>query len=166
MRVVVVLLAALSLPGCTSVEEPGSAPLTERAVVAIALDHLPADTVAREGFPDEPPAPGGLVGSRLRYDEAAYEIAVYPDDGAGACSAAELPRCVDVASDEGAATLSWDGRGGLVSVSLVRDGGLSYVLGRGKPFQGDPREVDLHVDVERLLELLEDPRLRLVVTED
>lgn len=146
-------------------------PITQRAIAAIALAHLPDDTTMRVAMHDDG-APAGLVGADLRYagdgeyDGDLVEIAIHPDDGGPACGR-DL-ECAELDTDvEGArAWLTWEEEvpeedPGIVSVAFRHDGELSYVLQSGAVITGDPRELDLHITVGDMLRVLEDPWLRL-----
>ena len=153
----VALLAVLVLAsGCA---EDDTVPITDRAIAAIALDHLPGEPRRIGPVAERKDAPDGLAAATLRLDDTGYEVAVYPDDGSGSCSAVPF-ECETVDSDEGDATLSWEAQAGFVTMSLERNGELGYVLVAGEPFSGRPDAAT----VARLLGLLEDPRLRLDTT--
>ena len=127
-------------------------PLTDRAVAAIALDHVPADpSSVTETFLDGQD-PDGTVAAELRYpnDDAQSDgdlvrVAVHP----GRPQLRLCPdwgECVELDTDVVGARLYllWEEEApeedpGVVSVHLVRDGEASYATQSGELITGDPR---------------------------
>lgn len=164
------LLVVALLTACDGAWRAGGGPaeLTARAVAAVMLDHLPNDTSTREAALVDETSPAGLVGAKLWYPAGdknsgtsvavRVELGVAPDcDGA---------QCADLG--EGT-TLSWqkvqiESDPGIVLVRHQRGDELVTVLSSGPDITGDPREMDLDPDVEKLTEIARDPRLQLTTT--
>lgn len=175
------LLAALlvALVACGTRTDDGTSsgervPITPRAVAAIALDHLPGDTSRQEEmYTDGRDAPGTIgvdfqYGATGGYDGDLVRVALAPGERNLDCANSH---CASLATDvEGAeVVLVWEEivpeeDPGIVTVLLYRDGEKSWVYQAGPTITGDPRRLDLPVTVEDMVEIVEDPRLRLETT--
>ncbi len=157
---------------------PGGAPgpITHRAVAAVALEHLPTDTSSRDASYTDESTPAGQVSVDLRYgadgeyDGDLVSVAVSaqrPPEG-GACSSDLGQHCVDLPTEVKGAELQlrWteeepEEDPGVVGIALLRDGGETATIGYSGPtITGDPRRLDMPIGVEKLVAVLEDPRLR------
>lgn len=149
-------------------------PITPRAVAAIALDHLPGETSSREEMYTDGRDARGTVGADFQYggtgrdDGDLVRVALAPGERNLDCVNSH---CADLATDvEGAdVVLVWEEivpeeDPGIVTVLLYRDGEKSWVYQAGPTITGDPRRLDLPVTVEDMVEIVEDPRLRLETT--
>jgi hypothetical protein len=146
-------------------------PITERAIAAIMLDHLPGDTTDRAGQYITTTSPHGQIGAELRYNGGPGEdgdlvrATVTPGDPGVDC----LPRwCAELETDVVGAVmqLRWDigvpeEEPGAVGVMLQRAGEYTYVRQSGPMISGDPRELDLPVSIEEMVAVAEDAWLRL-----
>lgn len=122
------------------------AELTPRAVAAIALAHLPTDTVRRMAAPVGEVTPEGMVGADLRYaDDQLVRVTVTPADSPGidaagllTCDRPLLDNCADLGHDT---TLRWqpDAEPGRYSLTRLVDGELLHAASIGPAVAEDPR---------------------------
>ncbi|VXB84635.1 hypothetical protein [Nocardioides sp. AX2bis] len=150
VAVLLVLLASCR-GGAADREPTGGVPLTQRAVAAVAAEHLrvvPASarsTAARLGDPPGEvgaelglPADGSGAGSVVR-------VVVSPEPGARTCRGrVDESGCTVTPTDGGVVRLTWDlltpeEDPGYVAVSMVRDDGSTTVALAGPPITRDPR---------------------------
>lgn len=149
------------------------AELTPRAVAAIALAHLPTDTVRRMAAPVGEVTPEGMVGADLRYaDDQLVRVTVTPADSPGidaagllTCDRPLLDNCADLGHDT---TLRWqpDAEPGRYSLTRLVDGELLHAASIGPAVAEDPRLLEVSPSVEQLRRILMDPALRLTTTVD
>ena len=172
------LLLALSA-GCGSESNPPhglspdepKVPVTERAIAAIMLDHLPQDTTNRQGQYIYTTSPGDEIGAELRYrggpgeDGDLVRVTLTRGNPGFGC---EPTRCAELETDvEGAVLqLRWDTGApeqepGVVGVMLQRADEYAYVLQSGPMISRDPRELDLPVSIEDMVAVAEDAWMRL-----
>ncbi|MFE6506660.1 hypothetical protein ACFVDI_04270 [Nocardioides sp. NPDC057767] len=161
--------------------DPGGDPgrITHRAVAAVALEHLPSDTSSRAASYTDESTPPEQVSVDLRYgadgeydgDLVSVAVSAQPTEGE-ACRSEVGQRCVDLPTEVKNARmqLRWteeepeEDPGG-VGIVLLRDGGETSSIGYSGPtITGDPRELDLSIGVEKLVAVVEDPRLRYQAT--
>lgn len=178
MRYLVLLGLLLMLVAC---DEAGPAtdtslpperdrvPITSRAVAAIALDHLPDDTEAREPsapFDHDPRSAGALLGYGSEQHDVSFVVRVSPPVDEEPCPKL-YDGCVEMGGDDGSPMfLRWqelepEEDPGVVDVVLDRGDERVRIELNGPEILGDPRELDLPVWVEQALEVAQDPRLRL-----
>src|ERR671910_836763 len=81
-------MACLLLAACgdeTAADPGGDAPITQRAIAAVALEHLPDDTSRREATYTDEEEPSGALGADLRYggdgesDGSLLRVFIAPD---------------------------------------------------------------------------------------
>ena len=146
-------------------------PITPRAIAAIALDHLPQNTSSREAmYTDRRDAPGTL-GADLtynatgEYDGDSLSVGLAPGQRDLDC---EISHCADLDTDveNASMVLVWqelepEEDPGIVTVLLYRDGEKAWVHQSWEEITGDPRDLDLQISVDDMVEVLEDPWLRL-----
>ncbi|MER7555898.1 hypothetical protein ABTZ46_03095 [Nocardioides sp. NPDC126508] len=153
--------------------DPGR--ITYRAVAAVALEHLPTETSSRAASYTSESSPPEQVSIDLRYgadgesdgDLVSVAVSARPLEG-GECRSELGEHCVDLPTDVKGAQmqLRWTDEApeedpGGVGVVLLREGGETATIGYSGPaITGDPRELDLPIDVEKLVAVVEDPRLR------
>ncbi len=151
-------------------------PITPRAVAAIALDHLPQDTSSREAmYTDRRDAPGTL-GADLtynatgEYDGDSLSVGLAPGERDLDC---EISHCADLDTDvkNASMVLVWqelepEEDPGIVTVLLYRDGEKAWVHQSWEEITGDPRDLNLQISVDEMVEVLEDPWLRLETSPD
>ena len=173
----------LGLAGCGTETESGSpppksdrVPITQRAIAAVALDYLPTDTSKRSATSADESTPRGELGVSLRYggggeyDGDLVRIVITPAPRSENCDGAD--GCEELPADDGSSIqLAWDEvepeeDPGFVAVSLARDGEEVRVLQAGENIEGDPRRQDLAISVETMVELVQDPRLRLLTSQE
>ncbi|WP_143033895.1 hypothetical protein [Nocardioides sp. YR527] len=180
--VVGVVVAVGLVSGCSGeAVDAGGAPgaITHRAVAAVALEHLPTDTSSRAASYTDESTPPEQVSVDLRYgadgeyDGDLVSVAVSaqrPEDDA--CRSELGQHCVDLPTDVKSAEmqLRWteeepeEDPGG-VGVVLVREGGETASIGYSGPtITGDPRKLEMPISVEKLVAVVEDPRLRYQAT--
>ena len=145
----------------------GTAPLTARAVAAVMLDHLPGDTTHRQAAPVDERSPKGLVGARLRYHgDGEYDgdlvEATVRRGRLEPCDAGD-DHCTDLGDG---VQLAWglmipeEDPGGVGVQRQIGDEVVTVAYS-GPDITGDPRDLDLEISVEQLVEVATDPRLRL-----
>lgn len=174
---VVVLLALLVPLPASSASDAGReelVPITQRAIAAVALERLPTDTTSREAMYTHQRVPDGLLGADLRYggdgesDGDLVRISVGPRHDT-ACS--EYYECVGLASPaDTTTTLYWQTEEpeedpGIVVVVHRHDGEQVSVVTAGDTITRDPRTMTLHVPVDVMAAVAQDPRLRLLTTQ-
>lgn len=164
MRSVVVLLSVLVLAGCG--EEPGtgsSGQLTADRVAEVMADHLPEPDARSATRGDVRPSG---VGEDFRYgtggedDGDLVRVVVEPATGGHLC------RQLDTGCEEldSSTTLVWEREvpeedPGYVAVVVRRGDQQVMVLTAGEPITRDPRELDLTVPLETMVDLAHDDRL-------
>lgn len=177
MRAVVAggLVAAL-LVGCAAPHElPPAAdrvPITQRAIAAIALQHLPDDTTSRRAMYTDRTYPRGTLGADLRYggggeaDGDLVRVGLAP--GAPEIDSCKPSECAELETEvEGLTlTLRWqeeipESDPGVVSVLAQRKVEHAYAYQAGHKITGDPRDLDLPISVDQMVAIVEDPWLRL-----
>ena len=164
-------LALVLLTACEGAWRAGGGPadLTPRAVAAVMLDHLSNDTSTREAALVDETSPDGLVGAEVlvpRRRPGLGHITSRSASSVGVDPGCDGAQCVDLG--EGTA-LSWqkvqvESDPGIVLIRHQRGDELVTVLFSGPDITGDPREMDLDPDVEKLIEIARDPRLELTTT--
>lgn len=182
------MLLALTMTACD--EETGSVdgkdrlpegervPITARATAAIALEYLPTDTSSRRGADGDDldsDQDGAVV--HLRYggepgDDGSGDlvevIVAEKSDHSDPCDDdGWSDGCAQLDSEDGTDLyLTWQEEEpeedpGIVYVIAQRDGELTTVMQAGEVITGDPREQDLAVSVDEMVELVQDERLRV-----
>lgn len=174
-------MLAVLLAGCGNLgsdESSGSGGdggLTSRAVAAVMLDHLSADTTRREATYVDETSPAGMVGADFRYDgdgESDGDLVQVTVDRQTMtlCQNGKTSKggpCVEL---DGGVLLSWEFEApeedpGIVLLRRQNDAGeLVAVLLAGPIITGDPRKQELSPSVDELADLVRDPRLRLTPT--
>lgn len=175
-----VAVAALALASCgeeslDKVELPPEGervPITQRAIAAVALEHLPDETTSRQAAYTEGVDPAHSLGADLRfggdgeYDGDLVQIFISDKEKARA-SCGKQPGCVELKADDGSPMiLTWDEvepeeDPGYVSVTVDHEGEWTHVGYSGPEITGDPRKLKLPISVETLTAVAQDPRLRL-----
>ena len=169
------LLLGLVAPMPSSAAREELVPITQRAIAAVALEHLPTDTTKRSAMYTHQRRPDGLLGADLRYDGDGEDdgdlvrISVGP---LRPTTCDEHNHCAALASPAGTTTtLVWQ------TEDPEEDPGLYYVVhghddeqvvayAAGPVIRGDPRRHDLEISVDMLVAVAQDPRLRLMTTRD
>jgi hypothetical protein len=107
-------------------------------------------------------------------DLVSIAVSARSPQGGGACENDRGQRCVDLPTEVGSAGLQlrWTEEApeedpGGVAVVLLRDSGETASIGYAGPaITGDPRELDLPIGVDTLVDVVEDPRLRYQATSE
>lgn len=179
MRRLMVLALLLALAGCG--EEPldeelppegERVPITQRAIAAVALEHLPDDTTSRQAAYTEGVDPAHSLGADLRYGgDGEYDgdlVQVFISDSADSAASCEQDSgCVELKADDGSPMiLAWqkvapEEDPGYVAIAVDHKGEWTSVGYSGPEITGDPRKLDLPISVETLTAVAQDPRLRL-----
>jgi hypothetical protein len=178
--VVVAVASGCSSEAVDAGGDPGR--ITHRAVAAVALEHLPTDTSGRAASYTSESTPPEQVSVDLRYgadgeydgDLVSIAVSARSPQGGGACENDRGQRCVDLPTEVGSAGLQlrWTEEApeedpGGVAVVLLRDSGETASIGYAGPaITGDPRELDLPIGVDTLVDVVEDPRLRYQATSE
>ena len=170
-----VLLLGLVAPVPSSAARDDLVPITQRAIAAVALQHLPTDTTKRSAMYTHQRRPDGLLGADLRYDgDGEYDgdlvrVSVGPRR---AVTCDELSHCAPLASPPGTTTtLVWQTEDpeedpGVYYVVHDHDDEQVVALSAGPTIRRDPRRHDLEISVDMLVAVASDPRLRLRTTQD
>ncbi|WP_109506479.1 hypothetical protein [Nocardioides speluncae] len=155
--------------------ESDRVPITSRAIAAIALDHLPADTERREPMSPvdhDPRAAGARLGYGGEQDDVSLDVLVSPRVDEEPCPQ-PYDGCEELKADDGSPMfLRWqelepEEDPGVVDVVLDRgDERVRIELHGQEEILGDPREMDLSVWVDQALEIAQDPRLRLRTSQE
>lgn len=154
----------------------GDVPITPRAVAAVTLDYVSEDTTRRGATYTDEDDPPGLLGADLRYagdgesDGDLLEVTVGPRSRGTPCSDYDSG-CERLSVEGGTIYLVWaeevpEEDPGLVYVVLQRADEEVAALTAGEVITGDPRELDLAVPVDRLVEIVQDQRLSLTTSQD
>lgn len=182
----VLLLAALLLAACGDEEsdgpgesgdgfEPvaGDEEITPEAVAAVALEHVDAEPSSSEAEGDEQG-----VGASFRFNATGE----YDGDLLGV-GVAELEEAFDCETDDdfdeceatdvegGRLVVAWDEvepeeDPGIVSVWMERDDEMVGVYYAGEEIEGDPRDQDLPIDVDTMIDIVQDGRLSLTTSQE
>jgi len=183
LRPVLLATLILALAGCDDSGDAGgdgtrasaSAKITQRAIAAVALEHLSQDTTSRG--PTYAEAPQGTLGADLRYGGGAGEdgdlvrVSLTPVSEPRPC-ATDDRHCAELDPvDDHPLSLRWEEVApeedpGYVVLTLVTDDQTLSVLYSGDDIEGDPRAQELSVPLDALVEVARDPRLRLSTDQD
>ena len=175
---VVAGLVALGACGSGSdAEKSGDIPITQRAIAAVALEHLPSKTTTREATYTDNHDPKGALGADLRYagdgesDGGLLRVFITPKVQKAPCADENLDGCAIRVVKSGRLVLTWakeepEEDPGFVNVTMVRGGHETQVSWSGDTIKGDPRKQHLKFSVKKLEELAQDKRLALTTTQD
>lgn len=182
----VLLLAALLLAACGDEEsdgpgesgdgfEPvaGDEEITPEAVAAVALEHVDAEPSSSEAEGDEQGVgasfrfnatgeyDGDLLGVGVSELEEAFDCET--DDDFDECEATDV--------EGGRLVVAWDEvepeeDPGIVSVWMERDDEMVGVYYAGEEIEGDPRDQDLPIDVDTMIDIVQDGRLSLTTSQE
>jgi hypothetical protein len=180
MRRLIVLALLLALTGCQDDEpeawklppESERVKITDRAIAAVALDHVPDDTSLRGPMNIRGDSPPGTVGAKLWYGEletresGSLGIRIEPVVEPVECD--DITNCVDLG---GGLQLIWaeeqpEEDPGYVYLMMRRDGETVIVSDSETSILGDPREQELVVDFDDMVAIARDPRLRTMTGPD
>jgi len=154
--------------------EPGaepSVPVTARALVAIALEHVSAEP---SNYGPESGGGEGMVAADIRfradgeYDGDSFAVGVTDQPVEDVC---QEMHCRTVETRAGPATVGWvtetpEEDPGYVSVLLERDGEQRFVGYSGETIDGDPADLDLRIGLDEMLAVVTDPRFASMTTPD
>lgn len=177
------LLAASVLTGCGEDGARGDDPaagdeaITVEAIAAVALEHVDLEASSAQKFADQEldglgvglrfGADGESDGDLLRVhvgppsvDEVDCEE---PDAGFDGCEWSEV--------DGGRMLVAWQEEApeedpGIVLVAMLREDEQVTAYYAGDSFTGDPREAELSVEVESMVDVVQDERLSLTTSAD
>ncbi len=178
LSIAVLLLAVLAPVGASSATVRTAreelVPITQRAIAAVALEHLPTDTTGRSAMYTHQRHPDGLLGADLRYhgdgeyDGDLVRVSVGPRHPA---SCSRFSHCATLSSPPNTTTtLVWQ------TEVPEEDPGIYYVVHRrgdqqviayasGPAITTDPRQLSLEISVDMLVSVAQDPRLTLLTTQ-
>lgn len=168
------LLVPVSASSVTDAAREEPVPITQRAIAAVALDHLPADTTHRQAMYTHQRHPDGLLGADLRYhgdgedDGDLVRVSIGPRHDS---PCPEGYRCAALPSPPGTTTtLLWqlavpEEDPGIVHVVHRHDDEQVSVLTSGEEITKDPRTMTLQFPVDVIAGLSQDPRLRLLTSQ-
>ncbi|WP_248582296.1 hypothetical protein [Nocardioides sp. InS609-2] len=168
------LLVPVSASSATDAAREELVPITQRAIAAVALEHLPTDTTSRSAMYTHQRHPDGLLGADLRYNgDGEYDgdlvrVSVGPRHEA---SCSEYSHCADLASPPGTTTtLVWqleepEEDPGIVLVVYRHDDEQVIAYSSGDTITKDPRQMQLQFPVDMITSVAQDPRLRLLTTQ-
>lgn len=153
----------------------GTIPITQRAIAAIALSHLPTDTTSREATYTDNHDPSGALGADLRYgddgesDGGLLRVFITPKVSRKPCEAEHLDGCATRTVKGGKLILSWakeepEEDPGFVNVTMVRNGQEIQVSWSGDTIKGDPRTQHLRMSIKQLEAIAQDRRLGLTTS--
>lgn len=142
-------------------------PITDRAIAAIGLEHLPAGTKHRRSM-DRGNQYLDAMGAELDYGEVSVRVMVEPADPVREDPCDVSIECIELKADDGTPmTLGWQALEpeedpGVVWVWLRRgDDEIRVSVSGSEVTEEDPREQDLGVPAEDLIAAAGDPLLRL-----
>ena len=155
----------------------GEVPITQAAIAAVAVDHLPGHPSSMRATDTDRQDPDGFLGADFRYggggedDGDLVRVTLMPptdgevclDAGAGGCERLDAPGGAELYLVWGEVEPEEDP--GYVSVLLRRAHEDVAVHASGENIVKDPRRLDLRVSVAAMLELVQDDRLHLRVTQ-
>ncbi|PUA81218.1 hypothetical protein [Nocardioides currus] len=159
-------LATLVLvAGC---EDDERVPATPEALAAVALEHADVEPTLVEGSSE-----GGDVRASIRFDEGQQLLSVgAQDDGTEADEGCEgRGTCAVVETDAGDVGLYWEDEEpeedpGIVVVTFATGDGLNIAYYAGDRVTGDPRDLDLGVDVDEMVAIVTDERFGTSTTRE
>jgi hypothetical protein len=175
-----VLAGLFTLAGCgegSEAQKGGNIPITQRAIAAVALEHLPTNTTPREATYTDNHDPKGALGADLRYhgdgesDGGLLRVFISPKVDKHPCPGEYLDGCETRSVPGGTLVLTWQKEEpeedpGFVDVTMVRDGQETRVSWFGDTIKGDPRKQHLMISVKKLQQVAQDPRLRRTTSQD
>ncbi|WP_341927703.1 hypothetical protein [Nocardioides psychrotolerans] len=155
----------------------GDVPMTARGLAALAFVYLSDDTASRAAAYSTYETPSGEVGVDLRYgggegdDGDLVRVLVTPEPEEDPRCESGDQRCVEREVDGGTLVLAWEEVApeedpGVVLLSLVREDEVASVLYAGPAIKGDPREIDLPIEISALEELVQDPRVGVTTDQE
>ena len=173
-----VLCWLLVVAGCgqgDDVRSTGDQPITQRAIAAVALDHLPHDTTTREATYTDKGDPEGALGADLRYDGDGEDdggllrVFISPKVEKDPCGNEYLDGCTKQGVDGKAVVLRWteeepEEDPGQIEIVAVRHGAQITVTWSGDIVKGDPRKQDLAISIDQMTAVALDQRLRLTTS--
>lgn len=150
----------------------GGVTTTPKALAALVVEVL---DVEPDGYDHEPVGQPDGVGVQVRlgadgeYDGDLVALAVWKADAVSTCDG--FDGCEEWKADGGTYRLGWDEvepeeDPGLYVLEFLADGVLRSGAYAGATIEGDPRDLDLPVDVARMQALLSDDRLDLTAPEE
>lgn len=183
----VLLLAALLLAACGDEEsdgpgesgdgfEPvaGDEEITPEAVAAVALEHVDAEPSSSE--PAEGDEQGTGASFRFNatgeYDGDLLGVGVSELEEAFDCETDDdFDECEATDVEGGRLVVAWDEvepeeDPGIVSVWMERDDEMVGVYYAGEEIEGDPRDQDLPIDVDTMIDIVQDGRLSLTTSQE
>ncbi len=180
------LVTCLLLVGCGTETEPepgtgdggAKVPITQRAIAAVALEHVSTDTSSREASYTDDTSVKGSLGADLRYggdgesDGGLLRVFLEPRPSFSCHADGYRDGCEERAVDGGRLFLVWtelepEEDPGLVDVVFIKDDGETVYVGwSGDDILGDPRKQDLLIAIDDMEAIAQDPRLSLTTTQD
>jgi hypothetical protein len=148
-------------------------PATDESLIALVLEHIdPEPNDFEELYREDGGAPADALGGELRFnagdgddgDLLAVMVTRLGTRDEEICRPGKDDRCEVIGTDGGDVVLSWDLESpgedpGIVIVTVERDGTRLHVYQAGPTITDDPRDLDLPIDVDDMVEILNDPRL-------
>lgn len=145
-------------------------PATGRALAAVALEHTDIEPTLVEGATE-----AGAVSASIRFDGGQQLLRLGAQEGTDGkdddppCD--ERGTCAVISTDAGDVELYWEDEEpeedpGIVVVTHQSDDGLTSAYYAGDAITGDPRELDLAVDVDEMVAIVTDERFGTSTTEE
>jgi len=172
-----VFAALLAMAACghgSDAKKRGDVPITQRAIAAVALQHLPTDTTSRQATYTDDHDPKGALGADLRYggggesDGGLLRVFISPKVPKNPC--ANVDGCEQSSVDGHKLVLAWEEEvpeedPGYVNVTVVRGNQAISVLWSGDTIKGDPRKQHLAISIKQMEEVARDARLGLTTSQ-
>ena len=164
------LTALVLVAGCDDAEraEAERVAATPQALAAVALEHADIEPTLVEGSTED-----GYIRASIEFDHGQQRLVV----GAGEDVEVEDEPCDDrgscdvISTDDGDVHLYWEDEEpeedpGIISVTFETEDGLNGAYYAGDPITGDPRDLDLGVDVDDMVAIVTDDRFGTSTTKD
>lgn len=152
--------------------EDDRVPITDRAIAAIGLEHLPEDTKHRRSM-DRGNQYLDAMGVELDYGDDTVQLMIQPSEGGVGDMCDVADGCVELKADDGTPmTLGWQALEpeedpGTVWIWLRRgDDEIRVSVSGREVTEEDPREQDLGIPADDLIAAAGDPLLRLRTSPD
>jgi hypothetical protein len=176
MSALLIVTACGSDVGDRQAGRAGTIPITQRAIAAVALEHVSTSTTSRAATYTDNHDPKGALGADLRYggdgenDGDLLSIFVSPRVTQRPCDDENLDGCTSRKVAGGKLVLTWvkeepEEDPGYVEVSMIRGGHEISVGWYGDTIKGDPRNQHLKFSVRKLEEVAQDNRLDLTTSQ-
>lgn len=166
VTVAMTVVALVLIAGCEDDDERVRA--TPKALAAVALEHTGIEPTLVEGSTED-----GVIEASIEFDNGHQRLSVGAKEGGGVgdqpCD--DRGTCKVISTDDGDVHLYWEDvepeeDPGIVTVTFATEDGVNVAYYAGDSITGDPRDLDLGVDIDDLVAIVTDDRFGTSTTTD